>query len=180
MGEMELFFKRMIRAAKLDVDLYEEVEADKSTIWQAAGVVILSSLASGIGAITVAGFKGIMTGTVTALIGWCVWAYIIYIVGTKVLPEPQTESDYGELLRTLGFASAPGIIRILGMIPGLLWIVTLVAAAWMIAAMVVAVRQALDYKSTFRAVGVCIIGWVVQIVFLMALFAIFGTPGQGV
>ena len=180
MEEMELFFKRMIRAAKLDVDLYEEVEADKSTIWQAAGVVILSSLASGIGAITVAGFKGIMTGTVTALIGWCVWAYIIYIVGTKVLPEPQTESDYGELLRTLGFASAPGLIRILGMIPGILWIVTLVAAAWMIAAMVVAVRQALDYKSTFRAVGVCIIGWVVQIVFLMVLFAIFGTPGQGV
>ncbi len=176
---MELFFTRMIRAAKLDVNLYEEVEADKSTIWQAAGVVILSSLAAGIGAITVAGSKGIVTGTVTALIGWCVWAYIVYIVGTKVLPEPQTESDYGELLRTLGFASTPGIIRILGIIPGFLWPVTLAAAAWMIAAMVIAVRQALDYKSTFRAVGVCIIGWAVQVIFLMVIFAIFGTPGQG-
>ena len=180
MADMELFLMRMIRAAKLDIDLFEEVEADKSTIWQAAGVIILSSFAAGIGAIPVAGLKGIVTGTVMALIGWCVWAYITYILGTKVLPEPQTEADYGELLRTLGFASAPGIIRILGIIPGLLWPVTLVATVWMIAAMVVAVRQALDYKSTYRAVGVCIIGWVIQIIFMIVLFSIFGSPGQAV
>jgi len=180
MEHMERFFKRMIRAAKLDADLYEEVEADKSAILQAAGVIILSGFAAGLGAITVAGFRGIITGTVVALVGWCVWAYIVYIVGTKVIPEPQTEADYGELLRTLGFASAPGIIRILGVIPGLLWPITLAATAWMIAAMVVAIRQALDYKSTFRAIGVCIIGWFIQVVFLILLFAIFGTPTQAV
>lgn len=179
MGSMEIFVARMLRAAKLDATLYEEVEADKTALWQAAAVVVLSSVAAGAGSITEAGMKGIVVGTAAALVGWLVWAYIVFIVGTKVLPEPQTEADYGELLRTLGFASAPGLIRILGVIPGLLWPVALAAMVWMIAAMIVAVRQALDYTSTFRAVGVCLIGWFIQVIFIVLVFAIFGGPGPG-
>ncbi|MBN2254742.1 MAG: hypothetical protein JW736_03475 [Deltaproteobacteria bacterium] len=174
---METFLSRMLRAAKLDAALYEEVEADRTAIWQAATVVVLSSIAAGVGTITEAGMNGILIGTAAALVGWCVWAYIVFIVGTKVLPEPQTQADYGELLRTLGFASAPGIIRVMGVIPGFLWPVTLAAMVWMIAAMIVAVRQALDYQSTFRAVGVCVIGWIIQVIFMILVFAIFGGPG---
>jgi hypothetical protein len=174
MEERHGFFDRMVRAAKLDPNLYEEVEADKGALGQAAVVVVLSSLAAGVGAITSGGMGALLTGTVAALLGWLVWAYIAYLVGTKILPEPQTQADYGELLRTLGFASAPGLIRVLGVIPGLFWIVSLAASLWMIAAMVIAIRQALDYESTFRAVGVCIIGWTIQIFFLILLFAIFG------
>ena len=105
------------------------------------------------------------------LIGWYVWAYTTYIVGTKLLPEPQTKADHGELLRTIGFSSSPGLIRILGIIPGLTGIVYLVASIWMLIAMVIAVRQALDYQSTFRAVGVCIIGWVIQTLILVLLLS---------
>jgi len=166
---------RMIGAAKLDVSIYEEVEADKTAMAQATGVVVLSSLAAGIGSIGKGGVgSGILMGTMGALIGWYVWAYITYLVGTKLFPEPQTKADHGELLRTIGFSSSPGLIRILGIIPGLMGIVYLVASIWMLIAMVIAVRQALDYQSTYRAVGVCIIGWVIQTLILFLLLSMLG------
>jgi hypothetical protein len=96
--------------------------------------------------------------TIGSLVSWAIGAGVIWVVGTKLLPEEGTKSDVGELLRTLGFASAPGMIRIFEIIPGLRWLVVVVAILWTAAAMVVAVRQALDYKSTLRAVGVVLIG----------------------
>ena len=96
---------RMIRAAKLDVNLYEEVEADKGAMGQAMGVVILSSVAAGIGTVGMAGIKGLVLGTIVALAGLFIWAFLTYYIGTRLLPEPQTKADYGELLRTIGFSS---------------------------------------------------------------------------
>lgn len=168
--------ERIVRAAMLDVNLYEEVEADTTAMGQAMGVVILSSIAAGVGSIARGGLGGILIGTVAALIGWYVWAYLTYFIGTKFLPEPQTKADLGELLRTIGFSSSPGLIRVLGIIPGLQGLVFLAASIWMFVAMVIAVRQALDYKSTGRAVGVCVIGWIIQILILMLLFTMLGGP----
>ena len=171
---MQGYADRMVRAAKLDVNVYEEVEADKGAMGQAMGVVVLSSVAAGIGTVGTIGIKGIVIGAITALIAWYIWAYITYIVGTKILPEPQTQADHGELLRTIGFSSSPGLIRILAIIPGIGGIIFLVTSVWMLVAMVIAVRQALDYRSTWRAVGVCLIGWVIQGIILAILFAVLG------
>ncbi len=171
---MEDLFSRILRAAKLDVNLYEEVEADEGALTQATLVVVLSSLAAGVGGIFSYGFMAIIIGTISALIGWYVWAFLTYYIGTKLLPEEQTEADYGQLLRTLGFASSPGLIRVLGVIPGLLGIVNLIASVWMLVTMVIAVRQALDYKSTLRAVVVCVIGWIIQLLIIMLFYALFG------
>jgi hypothetical protein len=104
---MASFKERIIRAAKLDVHLYEEVEADKESMGQAMWVVILSSIAAGVGSIARGGMSGILIGTILALIGWYVWAYLTYFIGTKILPEPQTRTDHTELLRTIGFSSSP-------------------------------------------------------------------------
>ncbi len=161
---MSPLIERMIRAAKLDANLYEEVEADSAALGQALLVVVLSSLAGGIGAVSAVGFGGIITGIIVALVGWFAWALVTYFIGTKILPQPQTDADLGQLLRTIGFSSSPGIIRILGIIPFLYNIVNLIASIWMLIAMVIAVRQALDYDSTWRAVGVCLLGWVVYLV----------------
>jgi len=177
---MTNFTDRIIRAAKLDVNVYEEVEADKGALRQAMVVVVLSSIAAGLGSIGKAGFSGILIGTIIALISWYVWAYLTYFIGTKLLPEPQTKADHGELLRTIGFSSSPGLIRILGIIPRLTWFVFLAASIWMLVAMVIAVRQALDYKSTLRAVVVCIIGWIIQALILALLFSIAGGFGKPV
>ena len=171
---MSSFNDRLIGAAKLDVKIYEEVEADKGALNQAMSVVVLSSVAGGIGIIGTAGVKGIFVGAFIALISWFVWAYLTYIIGTKILPEPQTKADLGELLRTIGFSSSPGIIRVLGIIPGLGGIIFVVAGIWMLVAMIIAIRQALDYHSTWRAVGVCIIGWIIQGLIMGIMFSIFG------
>ncbi|HKL27074.1 MAG TPA: YIP1 family protein [Desulfuromonadales bacterium] len=173
---MNIFTDRMIRAAKLDVNLYEEVEADKNAMPQAMGVVVFSSLAAGVGSISTLGLSGILLGTLAALVGWYIWAWLTYFIGTRFLAEPQTEADLGQLLRTTGFSSSPGLIRVLGVIPGLGAIVVAVASIWMLVAMVIAVRQALDYTSTLRAVGVCVIGWIIQAVVLLLLFSLLGGP----
>ena len=159
---------RMIRAAKLDIQLYEEVEADQGAMGQATTVVVLSAVAAGVGS-GGAGFFAIVLGTIAALVGWYVWAFLTYFIGTRLLPEPQTRADHGELLRTIGFSSTPGVLRVFGIIPGFMPLVFSVTGLWMLVAMIIAVRQALDYNSTLRAVGVCLIGWLVQAAILVAV-----------
>lgn len=173
---MNVFTERMLRAAKLDVHLYEEVEADKSAMPQAMGVVVLASVAAGIGSMGMGavGPGNFLLGIIASLGAWYIWAYLTYYIGTRFLPEPQTHADPGELLRTIGFSSSPGLIRVLGIIPGLGPLVFFLASIWMLVAMVIAVRQALDYTSTWRAVGVCAIGWVIQTIILVIFFALFG------
>ena len=166
--------QRMIRAAKLDVSLYEEVEADPKTMGQAMTVVALASVAAGLGTISQTGMIGLIWGTISAFAGWYIWAFITYIIGTKLLPEPQTHADHGQLLRTLGFAAAPGVIRIGGNVPLLGGLVQLTAAIWMLITMVVAVRQALDYTGTWRALGVCAIGWIIQVILYAVFAGLFG------
>jgi len=170
---MERFVNRIIRAVKLDSSLYEEVEADTEAMGQAMAVVVLSSVAAGIGS-AMQGVGALFLGTVLSLVGWYIWAYLIYLIGTKLLPEPQTKSDPKELLRTIGFSSSPGLIRILGIIPPLRSIAFSIASIWMIIAMVIAIRQALDYKSTTRAIAVVFIGWFVQIAFFTLLIHLMG------
>ena len=156
----------MIGAAKLDVHIYEEVEADTYATKQATGVVLLASLAGGIGSIGVGtgGLGSFIIGAIAALIGWVTWAFTTYIIGTRLLPESQTRADVGELMRTLGFAQSPGLLRIFGSLPGVGPLVLSLTQIWLLVTMVVAIRQALDYQSTFRAVGVCLVGWVIATV----------------
>ncbi len=169
----ESLINRIFRAAKLDVHLYEEVEADKTAMRQAMTIVILSGIAAGVGSISQGGALGVAMGTVTGLVGWYIWAFLTFLIGTKLLPEPQTKSNINELLRTIGFASAPGLIRVFGVFPGIEKLVFPVAAVWMLVAMVIAVKQALDYKAIWRAVIVCLIGWFVQIAILLTIFSLF-------
>lgn len=163
---------RMLRAARLDASVYEEVEADTTALGQAMTVVVLSSMAGGIG--THNGLGGLIAGAIASLIGWYIWAFLTYYIGTKWLPEPTTEADVGQMLRTLGFASTPGLIRIVGLIPGVGMIALIAAPIWMLCTMVVAVRQALDYGSTARAIVVCLIGFVVQVIAILIIFFALG------
>lgn len=173
---MSTLTERMLRAARLDVNLYEEVEADPTTMGQATTVVVVASLAAGIGSFSTGGLAGTIVLTLGTLLGWYVWAYLTYFIGTRMLAEPQTKADLGELLRTIGFSSSPGTIRVLGIVPGLNQFVFFVAGVWMLVAMIIAVRQALDYTSTWRAIAVCVIGWTVQTLLLVLLFLALGGP----
>lgn len=170
------FVMRLIGAISLDAPIYEEVEADRSGTGQALVVVVLSSLATGIGA---RGFADVTLGGIlffsgAALLGWMAWALVAFEVGYRLMPEPQTRADVGELLRTTGFATAPGFFRVFGVLPGATWPVFGVTSVWMLLAMIVAVRQALDYTTTSRAVAVCVLGWLLAIAISIILGIIFG------
>jgi hypothetical protein len=167
---MASFMDRVVGAAKLDVRIYEEVETDTTATGQALVVVVLSSVAAGIGS----GEGRYILGAVGALVGWFIWAFLCYVIGTKLLPEANTKADVGELLRTIGFAASPGILRVFGIIPVLGWLVMLVTGLWMLATTVVAVRQALDYTSTMRAVGVCLVGWLVLVIWGIFMAGVIG------
>ena len=167
-----VFVNRIIRACKLDVSLYEEVEADNSATFQAALVVVLSSLAAGVGALSL-GASNFLMAPLLSLISWYIWAYLIYLIGAKLFPETTTKSNHGELLRTIGFSSAPGLIRVFGFTPELMSITFIGAGIWMLVAMVIAVRQALDYQSTWRAVGVVVTGFLIQSVVLFMMLKLF-------
>ncbi|MCS7207767.1 MAG: YIP1 family protein [Dehalococcoidia bacterium] len=159
---------RMWRAARLDASLYEEVEADSKATGQAMVVVVLSSLATGIGGLTEGGVVGLLVGIGMGLLGWGLWAYLNYLIGGRLWKEAQTHADWGQLARVMGFASTPRLISVLALVPvpAFRFLVYLVATIWTWIAMVIAVRQALDYKSTLRAVVVTGLGWLVNAIVL--------------
>jgi hypothetical protein len=177
LAAMGTFIRRMVGAARLDAATYEDVEADRSATVHALVVVVLSSIAAGVG---VSGLNddapvSFFVGTaLLALIAWLAWAFVMYTVGALILPTKDTRTDVGELLRTLGFAASPGLLQVFGVIPGMRTGVFGVVAVWTLAATVVAVRQALDFKSTGRAVVVCALGWALSLGIAVVLGLAFG------
>jgi len=155
----DTFVHRVIGAAMLDAATYEEVEADPAATSQALAIVVCSSLAAAIGARGASGgaatFAFFATASVVALMSWAAFALVAFEIGARILPTAETSVNVGELLRTLGFAAAPGLIQVFAMLPGAARPVFTVAIVWALAASVVAVRQALDYRSTGRALVVC-------------------------
>jgi hypothetical protein len=170
------FLQRLIGAALLRSETYEEVEADRRANGQAVAVVLGSSIAAGFGArgLGGGGAGDIAFFAAVALMTWVAWAGLVYQIGTRLLPGARTRANVGELLRTTAFATAPGLIRIAGVVPGLTIPSFAIAALWMLAAMVVAVRQALDYTSTRRALAVCAFGWVLAITLAVLFGILFG------
>lgn len=176
----------MVRAAKLDINLYEEVEHDASVTMQAFLVVLIVAVATGIGAAIdsvivvdaepISFLWGLLYGLGAAIFGWLMWSLFAYWLGTTLFRGPETEATYGQLLRTLGFANTPGLLRIFVFVPFIGGLIALAGSIWVLVAGVIAVRQALDF-STWRAIGTCIVGWILYmiLVFVIALFI----PGLG-
>jgi hypothetical protein len=178
-----IFVRRLIGAATLDPATYEEVEADRGATIQAVAVVLLASLAAGVGARGAAGVRPALTlfvfGAFVSLAVWAAFAALTYQIGSRLLPVAETRVDPGQLLRTLGFASAPGLIQVFAVVTGLTIPIFLVAIGWTLVASVVAVRQALDYSTTRRAVAVCAVAWLLALLIGAMFTAVvaFATAG---
>jgi len=169
------FLQRLIGAAALDAAIYEEVEADQSATGQAMAIVVLASIAAGIGARGFgSSFSSIAFFGIVALLAWATWALVMFEIGGRLMPEPQTHTSPGEMLRTLGFAATPGLASLLGAVPGITTRVFVLVWIWMLLAMVVAVRQALDYRSTAKAVAVCVLGGVLAAAIALVLGIFLG------
>ena len=178
---MRLYLNRFLGAAWLDVNLYQEVVAEPRMLNQAWITVLIYAMLASWGSFGRAGAVGSNIGMISTLIGWYVWAISTYFIATKFFREKSGETERGDrkaAIRAMGFACAPGALRLLGIIPGLGMVVLVAASIWMIAAATVAVKVAFNFESTARAAGVCILGCIIgaiaQGLLLVVLFSVFG------
>lgn len=171
------FGERIIGAAKLDPNTFEDIERDPTAIGQAIGVIGLAALASGLANIWYGGITGILFGFITSMVAYCVWAVAVWLIGTKLMPDPATKADFPETFRVIGFAAVPWILAIVTIIPLLGWLLMLivypVAWLWSMAIMVIAVKQVLDYTDTTKAIIVVVIGFV-AFMLVWGMFVMFG------
>lgn len=180
----ESIIQRMIRAARLDTAFYNEVEQDTSLNGEALTVVVIASVASGIGAgggslIAGNGFGSaavsLVVGIIVAIAGYFIWAWLTQFIGTRFFGGV---GDFGELRRTLGYAYAPNILGIFNLIPCIGPLVGLVGSLWALVAGIIAVREALDFDST-KAILTVVIGWVIVFVISAIIFSIVGIGAFG-
>ena len=114
-----------------------------------------------------------LSGAIIALGIWLIWVMVVGVIGTMDLAEPQTHSSFSELLRTLGFAAAPGVFIVFTIFRSAAPLVIVMVSLWMIAAAVLGMRQALDYRHTSRALAVCVLAWLVSIGVVATAMVIF-------
>jgi hypothetical protein len=178
---MRLYLNRFLGAAMLDVKLYQEVAAEPRFLNQAWITVLIYAMLASWGSFGRAGAIGSNIGLVTAVIGWYVWAFSTYYCAVKWFREAPAGVERGDrktVMRVMGFACAPGAIRLLGLLPGMGILALVVSSVWMIAAATVGLKTAFHFESTARAAGACIIGWIIgaiaQGLLLVTLFQVFG------
>ena len=178
---------RMLGAVRMNVDTYEDVEGDRSATWQAMAVVVIVSICTGVGALLSGVISGeesvdildLVFGVILGIVGWALWALVTWIVGTTLLKTPATDADWGQLARGTGFAQAPGIFRIFVFVPGVGGLIGLLALIWQIACMIIAVRQCLDYTSTWRAFFVVLISLIPYAILIVISTLVLGLAGAG-
>lgn len=180
---MAVLWNRMVRAARLDTAFYKEMVEDPKAINHSRWVVVIYAMAAAMGTFGKAGGLAVNTSVIIILLGWYIWAFSIYFIGTRFLAESDTPRDRKAVMRAMGYAAVPGISRVFGFIPGLEMVVFIGGSIWMIAAGVIATKEALNYTSMARAVGVCILcgilSWLVQMMMWVMMFSALGISKQG-
>jgi hypothetical protein len=166
---------RMIGAAQADVKTFSEIEADPNAFTQAVIVIVIAGVASLIGNLFRGGIGAGIIGLVGSLVGYALFSLLVFLIGTKVMPEPTTKADFNETFRTVGFAASPGVLNVLAIVPYLGPLISLLIAIWSLVIGVIAVREVLDYSNTGRAIIVCLIAFVIcLIIYSLLLIPILG------
>ena len=154
--------ERMVGAMQGNAATFEEIERDQSAMGQAVTVIVIAGVAALIGNIFRSGVTGGVFALIASLLMYAVWAVIVTLVGTKLMPEPQTKADFAETFRTIAFAASPGVLNVLAIIPFLGVLISFLIGLWSLVIMVIAVKVVLDYTNIGRAIIVVIIGWIVS------------------
>ncbi|MCS7255327.1 MAG: YIP1 family protein [Thermomicrobium sp.] len=157
--------ERAIGAARLDPRAYEDVERDEAATGTALALVVLVAIANGIGNLGNNGVIGLIVGVIFGVIGFVLYAGIAYLVGAKLFATAETRVTWGQLIRTLGFAQAPGILYVLGILPVVGGLIRFVVGVWILVASIIAIRQACDF-STGRAVLTAVVAWITYFIFV--------------
>ena len=166
---------RMIGAMQADVKTFTEIEADPAAMGQAITVIVIAGVAALIGNIFRGGIGAGVLGLVGSLLGYALFSLLVFVIGTKVMPEPATKADFNETFRVVGFAASPGVFNVLAIVPYIGPLISLLVGLWSLVIAVVAVREVLDYSNTVRAIIVCLIAGVIcMIVWMLVLLPVLG------
>ena len=178
------FAERVVGALKLDANTFEDIERDPTAMGQAVGIIALAGMAGSLGSIWRLGFGRIVFAILISICAYLLWSLVVWLVGTKLMPDPATSADFAETFRVIAFAASPGLLGVVSIIPFLgaiiVFVLTPVIWLWSMAAMVIATKAVLDYTDTFKAVIVVLIGFVAYLVFWGTLMALtFGAAMLG-
>jgi len=169
---------RMIGAMQADVKTFTEIEADPNAMGQAITVIVIAGIASLIGNIFRRGIIGGILGLITSIVGYAIFSLLVFLIGTKLMPEPTTKADFNQTFRVVGFAASPGIFNVLAIIPVLGVLISFLVGIWSLVIGVIAVREVLDYSNTARAIIVAVIAGIacafIIFIVLLPILAIAG------
>jgi hypothetical protein len=169
---------RMIGAIQADVKTFTEIEADPNAMGQAITVIVIAGVATLVGNIFRRGVIGGIVGLIVSIASYALFSLLVFVIGTKLMPEPTTKADFNETFRTIGFAAAPGVFNVLAIVPFVGVLVGFVTAIWSLVIGVIAVREVLDYSNTGRAIIVALIAgvtcWIIVFILLLPFLAVAG------
>jgi hypothetical protein len=177
---MKPLFKRMQRAITLDRSLFEEVVADPSVQGQSVWVVAIFAMTTAFGTFSMISGTAVNIGLITTILTWYIWAFSVFFLGTRILGEMLEGADRKTVMRVVAFASAPGVIRLLGVIPKTTIIILIISSVWILIATVIGLRKIFTQADTLKIAAVCVGTWfaatLFQAILVVVLLAVFGVP----
>ena len=177
---MKPIFKRMQRAIMLDQTLFDEIVADPSIQGQSVWVVAIFAMTTAFGTFSMISGTAVNIGLITTIITWYIWAFSVFYVGTRILGPMSEGSDRKTIMRVVAFASAPGVIRLLGVIPKITMIILAISSIWILIAAVMGLKKVFVQATTAKITMVCVGSWfaasLFQAIILVVLLAVFGAP----
>ena len=155
------FLKLIYRSIRLDNSLYKDPKTfGDASLYYAGLIIILDGIAGAFAVSSIYKTNIFLTG-VTAVLSWLVWAILIFVIGIKIFPDPGTESNFKKVLVTVGLAHAPGLLRFFAVIPDLVIPIVFFTQFWIFAALVIGIREVLNFKSNFKSFGVVLIAFLI-------------------
>jgi hypothetical protein len=176
---MKPIVKRMQRAIVLDRALFEEVVADPSVQGQSVWVVVIYAMTTAFGLFGMIGGAAVNIALITTILGWYIWAFSVFYFGTRMLGTMSGSADRKTILRVVAFASAPGVIRLLGLIPKSFVYILLISSIWILIAAVVGLKKVFVHAATAKIALICVGAWfaatLFQAILTVVLLTVFGT-----
>ncbi len=180
---MKLLFARMFRAIKLDQSFFEEVAAESSLQPHSVWAVAIFAMATSFGFFSAAGGTAVNIALITTMIAWYVWAFSIFYIGSRFFSVEKESADRKTVMRIVAFAAAPGLIRLMGIIPQLAIVVMVVSSVWILIAAVLGLRKVYTQTSTANIAAVTIGAWLAatlfQAIMMVTLLSVFGISKSG-
>jgi hypothetical protein len=173
----------MKRVIKLDQRLFEEIVSDPSSQGQSVWAMAIFAMATAFGFFSMVGGTAVNIGLITTMIAWYVWAFSVFYSGTRLFRGDGEGADRKTVLRVMAFACAPGVIRLLGVIPKSTIVILIISSIWILIAAIIGLKKVFPKTATAYIAAVTIGTWfaasMFQAIMIVTLLSVFGVSKSG-